>query len=174
MIFTPEVTGTRRMATMGPWIFGERLQDGKPMDKHLNLYLVLPGTQYRSTRSPEYDHTRVINKYTVDGEVRDWDIYYCFIIDPKLAGNFHRESELLVAAHQTFRPAGLRLSEVPSGEIMRKKLGVKSMADLRKYHRKGHTLPRLLILPAHLAVRATAELPDVILTHPAAQGGSTP
>lgn len=161
------------MARVGPWILGERLQDGKPMDKHLNLYLVLPGTQYRSPEHPEYDHTRIINKYTVDGEVRDWDIYYCFIIDPKLAGNFRRENDLLVAAHETFRPASLSFSDVPSREIMREKLGIKSMADLRKYHRKGHTLPRLLIVPAHLAVRATAELPDVIITHPGAQGGST-
>lgn len=160
------------MARMGPWILGERLQDGKPIDKHLNLYLLLPGTQYRSPEYPEYDHTRIVNKYTVDGEVRDWDIYYCLVIDPKLTENFHRESQLLVAAHETFRPSGIRFSDIPSSEIMRKKLGVKSMSDLRKYHRKGHTLPRLLIIPAHLAVRATAELPDVIITHPGAQGAS--
>ena len=161
------------MARVGPWILGERLPDGKPMDKHLNLYLVLPGTQYRSAKYPQYDHTRIINKYTVDGEVRDWDIYYCLIIDPKLSGRFSRESELLVAAHQTFRPGGIRLSDIPSSEIMRKKMGVKSMADLRRYQRKGHRLPRLLIIPAHVAVRATAELPDVVITQPGAQGAST-
>lgn len=173
MVFTPEVTGTRRMAKVGPWILGERLQDGKPMDKHLNLYVVLPGPQYRSHDHPEYDHTRIINKYTVDGEVRDWDIYYCFIIDPKLAGNFRRESDLLVAAHETFRPSGLHISDIPSGAIMREKMGVKSLADLRKYRRHGHELPRLLIVPAHVAVRATAELPDVTITHPGEQGAST-
>lgn len=161
------------MAKVGPWILGELLRDGKPIDKHLNLYIVLPGTQYRSPEYPDYDHTRIINKYTVEGEVRDWDIYYCFVIDPKLAVNLSRESELLMAAHQTFRPGDLRFSDVPSSEILRKKLGVKSMADLRKYDRKGHRLPRLLIIPAHLAVRATAELPDVIITHPAAQDAST-
>lgn len=167
IVFTPEITGTRRMATFGPWNLGERLSDGKPMDGRLNLYVVVPGTQYHSAAQPEYNHNRIVNKYTVDGKVRDWDIYYCFIIDPKLPNDFRSENDLLMAAHQTFRPAELfDVSDMPSGEMIREKLGIQSMAQMGKYRRSRHTLPQVLIVPARLAVRGTAELPDVTITHP--------
>jgi hypothetical protein len=170
IVFTPEMTGSRRLATFGPWNLGERLSDGKPMDGRLNLYVVVPGTQYRSVSQPEYNHNRIVNKYTVDGKVREWDIYYCFIIDPKLASDFRSESDLLMAAHQTFRPAELfDVNDMPSGEMIREKLGVESMAQMWKYRRKNRSLPRLLIVPAELAVRGTAELPDVTITHPGQQ-----
>lgn len=165
IVFTPEITGAQRLATFGPWNLGERLSEGKLLDKRLNLYLVVPGTQYRSPARPEYDHNRIVNKYTVDGKTREWDIFYCFIIDPSLAGDFRSEGDLLMAAHQTFRPAELfDVSDMPASELVAEKLGVKSMADMRKYRRKNRALPRLLIVPARLAVRGTAELPDVTVT----------
>src|SRR5690348_8064484 len=131
IVFTPEMTGTRRLATFGPWHLGERLRDGELMDKRLNLYLVVPGTQYRSPQHPEYDHTRIVNKYTADGKVHEWDIFYCFIIDPTLAhDDFRSESNLLIAAHQTFRPPDLfDLTDSPSGRMLEEELGVRSMAD---------------------------------------------
>lgn len=167
IVFTPEMTGTQRLATFGPWSLGERLSEGKPLDNRLNLYVVIPGTQYRSPAHPEYDHNRIVNKYTVDGKVRDWDIFYCFIIDPTLRGDFRSESDLLMAAHQTFRPADLfDMSDMPSSEMLAEKLGINSMADMRKYRRRNHALPRLIIVPAQLAVRGTAEQPDVTISHP--------
>ncbi len=170
IVFTPEITGTHRPATFGPWNLGERLSEGKPLDNRLNLYVVVPGTQYRSAAYPQYDHNRIVNKYTVDGKVRDWDIFYCFIIDPSLSADVRSESDLLVAAHQTFRPADLfELSDIPSRPMLTEKLGVNSMVDLRRFRRKNRTLPRLLIVPARLGVRGTAELPDVEVTHPGAQ-----
>jgi hypothetical protein len=169
IVFTPEMTGTRRLATFGPWNLGERLTNGELVDKRLNLYIVVPGTQYRSPQHPQYDHNRIVNKYTADGRVHDWDIFYCFVIDPKLADDFRSEGDLLIAAHQTFHPPDrFNLNDMPSGRMVEQKLGLHSMADVWKYHRKNHALPRMLIVPAHLAVRATAELPDVTITHPAA------
>lgn len=170
IVFTPEVTGTQRLATFGPWNLGERLSEGKPLDNRLNLYVVVPGTQYRSAAHPEYDHNRVVNKYTVDGKAREWDVFYCFIVDSSLPADFRSEGDLLVAAHQTFRPGELfEVSDIPASEMMAEKLGVNSLSQLRKYRRKNGTLPRMLIVPAHLAVRGTAELPDVVVTHPAPQ-----
>jgi hypothetical protein len=49
---------------------------------------------------------------------------------------------------------------------MAERLSVKSMAEMKRFRRKDGSLPRLLILPARLAVRATAEIRDVIVTHP--------
>lgn len=161
------------MATFGPWNLGERLAEGKPRDQRLNLYLVVPGGQYRSAAQPEFDHNRVVNKYTIDGKPREWDIFYCFVLDPTLSSDLRSESDLLMAAHQTFRPAALfEVSDFPASAALRQKLAVTSMADLRRYRRKNGTLPRVIIVPAQLAVRATAEQPDVTLTTPAMTSAS--
>ena len=61
LIFTPERAGTRKMASIGPWNLGERVGSEKPLDdKRLNLYLVVPGVQYRAPGKSEYDHNRVV------------------------------------------------------------------------------------------------------------------
>lgn len=165
LIFTPEVASTRRLASIGPWNLGERLSDGKPADKRLNLYVVVPGMQYRAAGKAEYDHNLVVNKYTVDGKARDWDVFWCFILDPTLRPDLRSEHELLIAKQQTFRPADLfDIKDVPSHAVMAEHLGVKMMSDLRRFRHKDGTLPRLLILPARLAVRGTAEVRDVTLT----------
>jgi hypothetical protein len=167
LIFSPEVAGTRKLATVGPWNLGQRLENDNPVDKRLNLYVVVPGVQYRAQGKAEYDHNLVVNKYTVDGKPRDWDVFWCFILDPSLHADLRSERELLLAKHQTFRPATLfEIKDVPAHALMAERLGVKSLADLKRYRRKDGTLPRLLILPARLAVRATAEVRDVMITHP--------
>ena len=126
-----------------------------------------PGRQYRAPGKPEYDHNLIVNKYTVDGKPRDWDIFWCFILDPALKPDLRSERELLLAKHQTFRPSALfEFKDVPSHALMAERLSVKSMADLKRFRRKDGTLPRLLILPARLAVRATAEIRDVTIAHP--------
>jgi hypothetical protein len=168
IVFAPEHTGTRRLASFGPWNFGERLSDdGKPVDKRLNLYVVAPGAQYRSPVRPEYDHNRVVNKYTADGKVHEWDIFWCFVLDQSLTTDLRSERELLLAKQQTFHPADLfDISDVPAHAALAEKLGIATFADLKRFRRKDGSLPRLVILPARLAVRATAELPDVTPTGP--------
>jgi hypothetical protein len=167
LVFSPEFAGTRKLAAVGPWSLGERLQNDNPVEKRLNLYVVVPGVQYRAQGKAEYDHNLVVNKYTVDGKPRDWDVFWCFILDPNLHPDVRSERELLLAKHQTFRPATLfEFKDVPAHALMAERLGVKSMADLKRFRLKDGTLPRLLILPARLAVRATAEVRDVITTHP--------
>lgn len=158
--FTPERASRGHSALLGPWIFGRRLPEDKPLDKRLNLYVVLPGKQYSSLINPEYDHNLVINTLTHE-KAREWDIFWCFVLDPNLDDDFRNEHDLLVAAQQTFRPADLfDVEDVPGHEVLREKTGIDSLAGLRRYRRKGGTLPRLLILPAKLAVSATAEVPD--------------
>jgi hypothetical protein len=161
LIFTPVTAGTRKLASVGPWNLGERVAEDKPTDKRLNLYVVVPGAQYRAPGKAEYDHNLVINKYTVDGKPRDWDVFWCFILDPTLRPDLRSERELLLAKHQTFRPATLfEFRDIPSHTLMAERLSMKSMDDLRRFRGKDGTLPQLLIVPARLAVRATAELRD--------------
>lgn len=158
--FTPEGGSLRQSASLGPWIFGKRLPEDKPLDKRLNLYVVLPGQQYSSLINPEYDHNLVINTLTHE-RVREWDIFWCFVLDPKLGDDFRNEHDLLVAAQQTFRPADLfDIEDIPGHEVLREKAGIDSLAGLRRFRRKDGALPRLFILPAKLAVSATAEAAD--------------
>jgi len=159
LIFTPEMSGKHRLASVGPWNLGERVAEDKPVDKRLNLYFVAPGMQYRAPGKSEYDHNLVVNKYTVDGKPREWDIFWCFILDPALRPDLRSERELLLGKHQTFRTATLfEFKDIPSHALMAERLSIKSMADLRRFRRADGSLPRLLIVPARLAVRATAEI----------------
>jgi len=167
LIFTPETAGKHRLASVGPWNLGERVAEDKPVDKRLNLYFVAPGVQYRWAGKSEYDHNLVINKYTVDGKPRDWDIFWCFILDPTLRPDLRSERELFMAKHQTFRPATLfEFKDIPAHALLAERLSIKSMADLRRHFReKDGSLPRLLIVPVRLVVRATAAVPGAV-PHP--------
>jgi hypothetical protein len=160
ILFAPKLTGSRQLAKFGPWELGERLsaRDDKPRDKRLNLYVVVPGGQYHSFRHSEYNHTLVVNKYTVDGKPREWDIFWCLVLDPSLPVDLRSERELLIAAHQRFRPAGdFEIRHIPSQRVMAEILKVTSVDGLKRFRRKDGSLPRLLIVPARLAVRAKAE-----------------
>ena len=158
--FLPDAASASQPARLGPWIFGKRLHEEKPLDKRLNLYVVIPGTQYRSAVNPEYDHNLVINALTHD-KAREWDIFWCFVLDPRLTDDFRSEHDLLLAAQQTFTPPDLfDVEDIPGHEVLSEKSDVQLLADLRRYRRKDRSLPRLLILPAHLAVSAQAEAPN--------------
>lgn len=165
--FVPELAVAKTSAaTLGPWTFGTRLKDGKPLDKRLNLYVIIPGHQYRSSNSPEYDHNLVVNALTHD-KTREWDIFWCFILDARLTSDFRSEHDLLNAAQQSFVPAELfDIEDIPGHEALQEKTGVQSLADLQRYRRKDGGLPRVLILPAHIAVNGTAESPSTEDTKP--------
>jgi hypothetical protein len=156
ILFTPQVTDTGSMAKFGPWDLGERLNDERLREKRLNLYVVFPGGQYRSLLHGRYNHTLVINKYAVDGKPREWDVFWCLVLDPSLRNDLRSEGELLVAANQKFRAASdFKIRRIPAHAVMAEKLNVTSVDDLRRFRAKDGSLPRVLIVPAHLAVRAT-------------------
>ena len=155
ILLTPQATGTHRMAKFGPWELGERLNDSKLREKRLNLYVVFPGGQYRSLRHRRFNHTLVVNKYAVNGKPREWDIFWCLVLDPSLRKDLRSERELLVAANQRFRPKDdFKVQRIPSHAVMADELRVNSVDDLRSFRSRDGSLPRVLILPAHMAVRA--------------------
>jgi hypothetical protein len=163
ILFSPQATGTNRPARFGPWNLGERLgaDEEKPRDKRLNLYVVVPGNQYHSPTHPEYDHNLVVNKYTADGKAREWDIFWCLALDPDLPGDLRSERELLLASQQRFRPPeAFAIQDVPANAVLAEKLNVFAIESLNRYRHKDGSLPRMLIVLAHFAVRATAEPRD--------------
>jgi len=157
VLLAAEEGNSRQLASLGPWVFGPRLQEGKPLDKRFNLYVLIPGKQYRSPVSPEYDHTLIVNALTHDNP-REWDIFWCLALDPKLREDFHNEKDLILAAQQTFKPADLfDLEDIPARNVLADGFGVRTLADMRRYRHKDGSMPRLLILPARFAIRATVE-----------------
>ena len=158
--FEPETATTHAVAALGPWTFGPKLSEEKPLDKRLNLYVVLPGRQYHSAGFPEYDHNLVVNALAIE-KARGWDIYWCFILDVRLTDDLRSEHDLLAAAQQSFKPADLfDVEDIPAHEALAERAGVQEMADLKHFRHKDGSLPRLLILPAHLAVTATVQHPE--------------
>lgn len=156
--FVPEA-GTAHLAWLGPWTFGKLLPQSKPLDKRLNVYVIIPGRQYHSSNNPEYDHNLVVNSLTHE-KAREWDIFWCFVLDSRLDDDLRSEHDLLNAAQQSFEPADLfDVEDIPGHEVLREKVGVQTMTDLRRFRHRNGSLPRVLILPAHLAVSGTAERP---------------
>lgn len=154
--FVPEA-GTAHLAWLGPWTFGKLLPQTKPLDKRLNLYVIIPGRQYHSSNNPEYDHNLVVNSLTHE-KAREWDIFWCFVLDSRLDDDLRSEHDLLNAAQQSFDPADLfDVEDIPGHEALREKVGVQTMMDLRRFRHRNGSLPRVLILPARLAVSGTAE-----------------
>jgi hypothetical protein len=156
MLFTPKTTGTLRAARLGRWELGERLNDEKLREKRLNLYVVFPGEQYTSLFNSRYNHTLVINKYTVNGKPREWDVFWCLVLDPRLPRDLRSERELLMATQQRFRPGkDFEFRRIPSHNVLPDKLKITNVKGLRRFRSKDGSLPRLLIIPAHLALKAT-------------------
>jgi hypothetical protein len=164
--FIPEMPGSGHPVNLGPWTLGYPLPEAKPLDKRLNLYVVIPGKQYHSAVHPEYDHTLIVNTLTEE-KPREWDVYWCFVLDPSFQADLLNEHDLLMAAQESFHPADLfDVEDMPGRVLMAEKMDVHSLPELRRSRRRDGSLPRILIVPARLALRATAVAPEP--DHPAA------
>jgi hypothetical protein len=104
----------------------------------------------------QYNHNLVINKYTLDGKPREWDVFWCLALDPSLRNDLRSERDLLVAAQQRFRtPKDFKFRRIPSRTLLAEKLRITNLRGLRRFRNKDGSLPRMLIVPAHVALRAT-------------------
>lgn len=159
---TPEpAADLRRAVLVGPWDFGERVSDPKPRDKRLNLYLVCPGRQHHAEGWEDYDHNLVVNALSPEGQSGEWDGYYAIVLDPALREDLRRERQLLLAAQSRFLPGDLyELDDAPGAAFLRLFLHLDGLEDLAPYRRRDGSLPRLILVRAGFAVRATAVSPE--------------
>jgi len=149
--------GGGRMMRVGPWHFGPSI-DSRPRDRRLNLYLVFPGTQHRAPGWSPYDHNCILSGLPEGEEAREWDVYWAIVLDPDLREDFRSERELLLAAQANFLPPDLlEFDDLPAEGFLRAQMKVDSLPELARFRHKDGTLPRILILPARFAVRASAE-----------------
>ena len=157
---TPVEKGQRPFS-IGPWQFGVRVSDRKPRDKRLNLYLVAPGTQHHAEGREEFDHNDVINALPPGDAVVEWDVYWAIVLDPALRQDLRSEQDLIVKAQEGFVPGDLlEFQDIPGQGFLRAFLEIDSLDGLAPYRRRDGQLPRVIIVPAGFAIRASAALPE--------------
>jgi hypothetical protein len=153
-----EAASRRQQLRVGPWLLGVSAADPKPRDRRLNLYVVLPGSQHRNPRWPDYDHNCVLSGLPVTEEPVEWDVFWAVVLDPDLHQDFRSEQELVLAAQSGFFPPDLlEFNDLPAEGFIRVQMKVRSLGDLMRFRRRDGTLPRLLIIPAGFAVRGSVE-----------------
>jgi hypothetical protein len=156
--FAPEAVPGTRQARVGPWLLGMRVGDRKPRDERLNVYLVSPGQQHHWEGAPEFDHNLVINVLPAEGVTREFDVFYAIVLDPHLREDIRDERTLLFAAQERFIPGDLyEVEDAPGAPFLRNLLHVDSLDELKQYRDREGSLPRLVVVPAGFAIRATAQ-----------------
>ena len=160
--------GKEHAQVVGPWRFGARVKvvakgdPSKPHDGRLNAYVVVPGDQHQSATDHDFDHNLVINAMPLDPQAgAEYDIYWALVLDPRVKGDFRAERDLILAAQEEFQPSDLlEFADMPASDFLNRQMGVQGLDDLRKFHKKNGGFPRVLIVPAQFAVRATVIPPD--------------
>jgi len=157
--FVPESPARKqRIVNVGPWTIGARVGDGKPSDRRLNLYIVAPGKQYQLPDHAEFNHNLVINSLPKEDKQAEYDVWWALVLDPTLEADFQDEHELILAAQGRFEPSrNYDVKQAPSFAILQRFLKIHDNTDLQEYSRADKTLPRVLIVPAKFAIRASVE-----------------
>lgn len=149
-------------ARLGPWVLGARLKDGRPHDSRKNLYIIFPGVQYHNDASPNYDLNCVINSLPESEEPLEWDVYFALVLDPNMQDDFRDERDLVLAGQASFQPADLtEFDDIPAGNFLRAAMKIDGMSGLNRFRHKNGMLPRVAILPAGFAIRATVQAVEV-------------
>ncbi len=152
---------TRRMARVGPWLYGVRLRDSRPSDRRRNLYLVFPGSQHRVRGGEDYDHDCILSGMPRTEEPTEWDVWWAVVLDPSLHDEFRDERELIAQTEATFLPPDLMdFEDVPGQRFLRAGMKIDSVPGLARFRHKDGTLPRVVIVPAGFAIRAVAQMPE--------------
>jgi len=161
MHFTPAPAESGRALALGGMLLGPLLSDQKPKDHRPNLYVVCPGTQYPSDEERDVGFNVVLNSLPRSEEAVNWDVYWAIVLDPALDISFQSERDLLLAAQDAFESDDeLDFEDLPGAPLLREKLHISSVSDLASFRRPDGALPRLLIVPSHLVIRAAAVDPD--------------
>jgi hypothetical protein len=151
----------RRDFKIGPWDISAQVQREKPRDPHPNLYIVAPGTQYVAEGEEQYSHNEVLSVVPLKPDPVDWDVYFAIVLDPSLHEDFLSEKQLILATQDEFEPADdLTVEDMPGAAFLRKYLHIDTIEGLKEYRRPDGELPRLLIVPAKVTVKASAVNPE--------------
>jgi hypothetical protein len=152
-----------RLYVLGPWKLGPKLRKpragnpDKPHDKRLNMYIVVPGMQHQSKDEPAYDHNFLVNAVSRKRREAEYDVFWAITLDPHLTADLRTENELLLAAQERFVPNDLfEFDDLPGAAFLESVLKIHSLTGLRKHRDKKGSFPRVLIVQAGFALRASA------------------
>lgn len=152
----------RHAVRIGPWLLGARVSVSSPSDRRLNLYIVVPGSQHRIQGRAAFDHNLVLSSIPKTDEPTEWDIYYAVVLDPSVRQDIRDERELLMLDQEKFYPADLlEFDDLPAARFLHAMFKYDSIADLARFRQKDGSLPRVAIMAAGVAARASAEEPAV-------------
>jgi hypothetical protein len=158
----PVVVRHGRMMKVGDTILGT-LQRHNPDDHSPNLYVVAPGFQHHGPASTDFN--LIVNELCGIDSPAVWDVYWALVLDPALKSDFTGERELLLAVQEGFLPdQTITLEDLPSVGFLRTYLHIDSLAGLDSYRHADGTLPRVIMVPTGMAVRASVAGVDV--SHP--------
>lgn len=150
----PSVARHGRMMKVGDTVLGALVRR-KPDDHRPNLYVVAPGQQHHGPDGTDFN--LVVNELAESRSPVVWDVYWALVLDPALETSFTGERELLIAAQDGFLPEESEAFErLPAAGFLREYLHIDSVAGLSSYRREDGMLPRVIIVPAGMAVRASA------------------
>lgn len=145
-----------RSFVVGQWRFGRRFS-AKPHDGRLNLYVTSPGSQYSVDGGAPYTFNCIVNALPNVGAEVEWDVYWAVVLDPSFANEIRTEQDLLLGTQAEFAPAqDFAIQKIPGRELLRRYLHVTTVNELDQYRRKSGELPRVLIVPAHVVLKASA------------------
>jgi hypothetical protein len=145
-----------RSFVIGPWHFGRRLRD-KPRDGRLNLYVVAPGTQYSVEGSSPFAFNCLLNALPKTGAEAKYDVYWAVVLDPSFKKEIRSERDLLLGTQAEFAPKNdYTVQDAPGYELMHRYMRVANLKELKSYRRKSGKMPRVIIVPAHIVVKASA------------------
>jgi hypothetical protein len=159
IFLVPAEAHRRRMMKVGDTVLGT-LERNKPDDHRPNLYIVAPGVQHHGPASTDFN--LIVNELIGTDSPAVWDVYWALVLDPALKLDFTGERELLLAAQEEFLPDQIAtLEDLPAVGFLRTYLHIDSLAGLDSYRREDGTLPRVIMVPAGMAVRASVTGLDV-------------
>ncbi len=158
--FTPATVRRGRVLAVGGLVIGPLDADGHPRDRRPNLYIVSPGSELHGN-GQDLDFNLIVSGVPRTEEPVEWDVYWAVVLDPALQADITGENQLLLAAQDAFAPGDLfDFADIPGQDLLREYLHIDSLAGLDSYRRPGGALPRVIIVPAHFVVRASAVDPD--------------
>jgi hypothetical protein len=168
-------TGAKNGAdlVLGDEILGALSSNQRPQDHRPNLYVLAPGIQEHSPgagASGRLSFNLILSSLPATEQAVEWDVYWAITLDPELhipsthptyvpaaRAEISSERELILAAQEGFVPAEhLEFGEIPGAAMLRECLHINSLAGLEQFRRPDGSLPRLIIVPSHLVVRASA------------------
>jgi hypothetical protein len=144
-----------RELVVGGTFLGPLLSESKPKDHRPNLYVVCPGNQYHDEKEDGLGFNVVLSWLPRNDDAVNWDVYWAVVLDPALETNVRSERDLLLAAQGLFTTGEeLALEDLPGFALLRENLHITSLSGLAPFREPDGSLPRLLIVPSHLVVRA--------------------